>query len=102
MKRLGYVMASEFNIGYVCPGFYPIGARDLVHAASLFALWKARRRFGPSGRFVQLVVLEQIRGGSTFEVRLIGNEGAMGEIYRFTVMVDDDPNSIDNNEPLPS
>ena len=94
-------MAAESNISYVCPGFYPIGARDLAHAASLFALWKARRKFGPSGRFVQLVLQEEIRGGSSFEVRLIGNDGSVGEIYRFTVMVDDGSNSIDNNEPPP-
>lgn len=92
-------MAAESNVSYGCPGFYPIGARDLVHAASLFALWKARRKFGPCGRFVQLVVLEQIRGGSTFEVRLIGNDGAVGEIYRFTVMVEDGSNPIHDNEP---
>ena len=79
-------MATELHTSYACPGFYPIAARDLDHAASLFALWKARRKFGPCGKCVQLVLQEGIKDGARFEVRLIGNGGSVGETYRFIVM----------------
>jgi hypothetical protein len=87
-EALGRVMAAEFYIGYVCPGFYPVAARDLDHAASLFALWKARRKFGPCASCVQLTLQEKLVNGAKFQVRLIGQKGVPGETYRFTVMVD--------------
>ena len=87
-EALGCVMATELHTSYACPGFYPIAARDLDHAASLFALWKARRKFGPCGKCVQLVLQEGIKDGARFEVRLIGNGGSVGETYRFIVMAD--------------
>jgi hypothetical protein len=35
---------------YQCDGFYPIEAADLMHAAQLFAVQIARRKYGPQGR----------------------------------------------------
>jgi hypothetical protein len=78
-------MAVKSHTNFACPGFHPIAARDLQHAASLFALWKARRKFGPRGQCVQLVVQNEIKDGARFEVRLLGTAGLNGEIYRFTV-----------------
>ena len=43
---------------YLCAGFYPIEADNLLHAAFLFAVWKARRRFGPGGIFSRLMVTQ--------------------------------------------
>ena len=87
-EALGCVMAAESNITYVCPGFYPMAARDLEHAASLFALWKARRKFGPCASCVKLVLQEEVVNGAKFQVRIIGLKGLPGETYHFTVMVD--------------
>ena len=81
-------MADEFSAGYLCPGFYPIAARDITHAASLFALWAARRKLGPSAGWDQLVLHEELLNGARFQVRLIGQKGVPGETYRFVVMVD--------------
>jgi hypothetical protein len=68
----------------MCPGFYPITARDLGHAAWLFATWKARRHFGPLATCAQVVLQEAIAGGARFEVRLFSHIGVSGETYRFT------------------
>lgn len=81
-------MADELYVGYVCPGFYPIAAHDLTHTASLFALWKARRKFGQSATCDQVFLQEELVNGAKFQVRLMGQKDMPGETYRFTVMVD--------------
>ena len=74
VHAMGCVMAAEFNMSYVCPGFYPIAARDLAHAASLFALWKARRKLGPSASCGQLVLQEELANGAKFESGLLARK----------------------------
>jgi hypothetical protein len=81
-------MTGEFSNSYMCPGFYPITARDLGHAAWLFGTWKARRQFGPLAGCTLLALREEISNGATFEVRLSSPVGASGETYHLTVVVD--------------
>ena len=81
-------MTAEFSNSYMCPGFYPITARDLAHAALLFATWKARRKFGPSASCGQVVLQEQLKNGAKFQVRLMGQKDLPGETYRFTVVIE--------------
>jgi hypothetical protein len=80
------VSVTEINASYMCPGFYPLAARDLAHAASLFAIWKARRLFGPRASCAQAILQEVVAGGGRFEVRMFSHIGALGETYRFTVI----------------
>jgi hypothetical protein len=35
---------------YTCDGFYPVRAADIAHAAQLFAVQLARRKYGSKGR----------------------------------------------------
>jgi hypothetical protein len=63
------VVTADF-CSYKCRGFYPIAARDLGHAALLFATWKARRQFGPLAGCTLLALREEISNGARFEVRL--------------------------------
>jgi hypothetical protein len=44
----------ESKTSYLCDGFYPIHADNVMHAALLFALQMARRRYGPKGRCSRL------------------------------------------------
>jgi hypothetical protein len=81
-------MTTEFIVSFACPGFYPLTARDLVHAASLFALWKAGRIFGPGAICAPVILREEIVGGGRFEVRLLSYRGGSGKTYYFTVIVD--------------
>jgi hypothetical protein len=62
---------------------YPITARDLAHAASLFALWKARRIFGPRAICAQVILQEEIACGGQFEVRLF----SLGGAYHFLFFI---------------
>jgi hypothetical protein len=41
---------SESKVRYLCEGFFPIEAQNVMHAALLFALQIARRRHGPEAR----------------------------------------------------
>jgi hypothetical protein len=75
----------EFLASYICAGFYPLTAHDLIHAASLFALWEARRRFGAGGRCDEPVLQEEIADGARFEARLLACNEPQSETYRFTV-----------------
>ena len=74
-------MTDEFSAGYLCPGFYPIAARDITHAASLFAIWAARRKLGPSAGWDQLVLHEELVNGARFQVRAHWPERLHGENY---------------------
>jgi hypothetical protein len=55
------------KIRYRCDGFYPIAAADLVHAAQLFAVRIARRKYGPKGRCRSVELVHQGALGSMFE-----------------------------------
>jgi hypothetical protein len=76
------------NKTYRCDGFYPVAAANMMHAAQLFAVQIARRKYGPKGRCrsVQLV-LDQPRFGSIFEAFVGVPKGVMwdGETHRFMV-----------------
>jgi hypothetical protein len=78
---------SESRVNYRCEGFYPLQASDIRHAAMLFALWKARQKFGPNAECCKLDVQGDWQcDAATFEA-FIGIP-PQGELYRFTVMVD--------------
>ena len=73
---------------YWCDGFYPIEAANLMHAAQLFAVQMARRKYGPSGRCRSVeLLLDQAPHGATFEAFLGVLKGVVwqGERHRFTV-----------------
>src|SRR5271166_2123167 len=56
---------------YLCPGFYPLSANNLMHAAFLFAVWSARRTFGPGAMCTRLMLLtEPGSDGAIFKVSL--------------------------------
>jgi hypothetical protein len=66
---------------------YPIAADNLMHAALLFALQMARRKYGPKGRCIRLDLGSELRlEGATFEASV--GTPAGGEPCRFTVRVD--------------
>ena len=73
---------------YLCAGFYPIEAANLMHAAFLFAIWNARRSLGPRTKCTRLNLRLQMVDGATFEARLVAHEGAVIEAFRFTVFVE--------------
>jgi hypothetical protein len=65
---------AGFYIGYVRPGFYPIAAGDLVHAA--------------------LVPEEELVNGAKVQVRLTGQKGGPGKITITVIVCDDRSNKI--------
>ena len=80
-------MALDQKPVYLCAGFYPPEADNLLHAAFLFAVWKARRRFGPGAICSRLVLHTEVAAdGASFEATL--TKGATSEPYRFTVLID--------------
>ena len=58
---------SSDGLTYHCEDFYPLEAENLTHAAMLFAVWKARRQFGPKGHCSALLQTHQGPNGTTFE-----------------------------------
>ena len=73
---------------YICAGFYPVTAHNLMHAAFLFAIWMARRKFGPQAACTRLDLQAESAQGATFEVALTNtNGGSLRELHRFTVLV---------------
>ena len=74
---------------YTCSGFYPIAAHNLMHAAFLYAIWKARRKFGPGASCIRLDKQAELTEGATFEADLTNPNGSLRELYRFTVLVHD-------------
>ena len=72
---------------YICAGFYPVTAHNLMHAAFLFALWMARRKFGPQAACTRLDLQAESAQGATFEAALSANGGSLCELHRFTVLV---------------
>jgi hypothetical protein len=80
---------SEGNVSYLCEGFYPLEATDLMQAASFFALWKARRTYGPKGQCSRLALQTELGPwGATFEAFIEAPSG--GETCLLTVCVADD------------
>jgi hypothetical protein len=60
MKFLGgYGRLMAAKVQYLCDGFYPIDAHNVMHAGLLFALQIARRRHGRKARCVKLDPLSQ-------------------------------------------
>ncbi len=81
-------VADKSEVSYACPGFYPIAAHNLMHAAFLFAIWKARRKFGTAGTCTRLDMLVESAEGAIFEADLIDpNRRPLREAFRFTVLV---------------
>jgi hypothetical protein len=74
---------------YTCDGFHSVAAADITHAAQLFAVQLARRKYGPKGRCrsVQLVRNMPEVGVTTFEAFLGVLDGVAwrGGKSRFTV-----------------
>jgi hypothetical protein len=73
---------------YFCKGFYPIQADNLAHAAKLFALWEARRTYGPKASCSRVDLRAQLQpNAATFEALIdtpLGNEACM-----LTISVDE-------------
>ena len=92
---------SEGNLSYVCEGFYPLEANDLTEAASFFALWKARRTYGPQGRCSRLH-LQTVLGpwGATFKAVIEAPSGS--ETCLLTVRVDGGSHREPSGENRPS
>jgi hypothetical protein len=77
----------ESRASYLCDGFYPIYADNLMHAGLLFALQIARRRHGPKARCTKLDLygpLEPER--ATFDA-VVGTS-IETETCRFTVLIE--------------
>jgi hypothetical protein len=56
------------KIRYRCEGFHPIDAADIAHAAQLFAVRIARKKYGPKGRCRRLKLHADLgQQGATFE-----------------------------------
>ena len=62
-------------------------AHNLMHAAFLFALWMARRKFGPQAACTRLDLQVESADGATFEAALSAHGGSLRELHRFTVLV---------------
>lgn len=92
-------MAREQKPSYLCPGFYPLEADNLMHAACLFAVWRARRYFGPGALCTRLVMqTEPGPDRASFEATL--TKGVTSEPYRFTVLAQHDGASPDPRLPI--
>jgi hypothetical protein len=92
---------SEGNVSYLCEGFYPLEANDLTEAASFFALWKARRTYGPNGRCSRLDLQTGLGPwGATFKALIEAPSGS--ETCLLTVRVDGDSHSERSGESRPS
>jgi hypothetical protein len=76
------------TIRYRCEGFDPLDADDLMHAATLFALWQARRTYGLKGRCSDLKLHAELgQSGAIFEAH-IDAPSRRGQTYRYTVLID--------------
>jgi hypothetical protein len=82
---------SESKVRYLCEGFFPIEAQNVMHAALLFALQIARRRHGPKARCSKLDLHSELRpDGATFEafIGIRQGDAIAGESHRFSVLID--------------
>jgi hypothetical protein len=82
-------LMHQDNVSYLCEGFYPLEAKDLMEAAWLFALWKARRTYGPNAQCSRLH-LQSDWGpdGATFKALIESPLGS--ETCLLTVVIEDD------------
>jgi hypothetical protein len=77
----------ESRASFLCNGFYPIHADNLMHAGLLFALQIARRRHGPRALCTKLDLDGPLPvDGATFEVVVGTSIGT--ETCRFTVLIE--------------
>jgi len=84
---------SESKLRYLCDGFYPVEADNVVHAGLLFALQIARQKYGPMARCNRLDLRSGIAPeGATFEAA--AGVPPSSESYQFTVLVDRQPSKI--------
>jgi hypothetical protein len=65
-------MAEEFYTSYVCPGFYPIAARDLDHRCS------------PSGKHAENLVLAEGASSWSSKKRLETEQGSAHREWPFS------------------
>ena len=73
---------SESELRYLCTGFHPVEADNVVHAGLLFALQIARRKYGPLARCSKLDLQGAIRPDrATFEA--LAGIPPRSEPYRF-------------------
>jgi hypothetical protein len=72
---------------YICDGLYPVRAGDVAHAAQLFAVQLARRKYGHKGRCRSVRAVLDTGAGSTFEAFIGVPNGVArrGSKSRFTV-----------------
>jgi hypothetical protein len=78
---------SKSNVTYYCDGFYPLEADNLTHAAKLFAIWRARRKYGARAHCSRLELQTDLGvDGATFNAVINAPSGA--EACQFTVLVD--------------
>jgi hypothetical protein len=71
---------------YLCDGFYPIEAQNVMHAGLLFALQLARHGYGPKGRCTKLDLHSEFKPHSATVEAVIGCPIGR-ETCRFTVLV---------------
>jgi hypothetical protein len=75
------------GVRYLCDGFYPVEADNVVHAGLLFALQIARQKHGPTARCNKLALRGSIGPeGATFEAA--AGVPPNSESYQFTVLID--------------
>jgi hypothetical protein len=78
---------AETGVPYLCDGFYPIEAQNVMPAGLLFALQLARRRYGPKARCTKLDLHSEFKPHSVaFEAAIVGP--IERETCRFTVLVE--------------
>jgi hypothetical protein len=74
---------------YLCAGFYPLAADDVIHAARLFALWKARRTYGPAADCRLLLQTDLNEQRASFEALIApGDRPGSGKSFHFAVVID--------------
>jgi hypothetical protein len=83
---------SSSRTAYICAGFYPLDADDMMHAAHLFAVWQARRKYGAAAECKLLIQTELKQEGARFEAVIAHRDRpGLGEPFHFTVVIDRSP-----------
>jgi hypothetical protein len=83
---------SSSGTAYICAGFYPLDADDMMHAAHLFAVWQARRKYGAAAECKLLIQTELKQEGARFEAVIAHRDRpGLGEPFRFTIVIDRSP-----------
>ena len=64
----------------------------MMHAAQLFAVWQARRKYGAAAECKLLIQTELKQDGASFEARISHRDRpGSGEPFYFTVVLDRAP-----------